>query len=98
MPDSNLKQALRPENAETVFNRQGTAPGIFWDVTKQVQQLGWSTSEGPRIIITFPGVPREMKSMWTEEVLPKLESRFPPSAVLVTPLSKVRRHRRICAG
>lgn len=78
----NLKQALRPEDGEPLPNRMGTAPGLFWDVTQRVRQLGWSA--GPGVILAFPGVPREMEVMWTEEALPRIKALLPGRSVLVT--------------
>jgi nicotinamide-nucleotide amidase len=51
---NNLKQALRPEQAEVVENPLGTAPGIWWTTPKGVT------------LATFPGVPQELKMMWPE--------------------------------
>jgi nicotinamide-nucleotide amidase len=50
--DNNLKQALRPADALVVPNPMGTAPGIWWQ-----------TPQGC-YVATFPGVPRELKTMW----------------------------------
>ncbi len=50
-----LKQALRPETAQVLANPQGTAPGILWEV---------DYAGKPVIIITFPGVPKELYAMW----------------------------------
>lgn len=55
---SNLKQALRPIDAKAIKNPMGTAPGIAWKVKR---------SDGmAAFILTFPGVPREMKVMWPQ--------------------------------
>ncbi len=64
-PPANFKQALIPEGAEALRNPLGTAPGVFWQ-----DPPGHA---GTRIIL-FPGVPREMKRMWTEHALPRLRS------------------------
>jgi nicotinamide-nucleotide amidase len=56
MPESNLKQALKPQGAETLPNPVGTAPGICWDVSQLTGR--------PNAIVTFPGVPRELYAMW----------------------------------
>jgi nicotinamide-nucleotide amidase len=60
MPPSNLKQALLPQGADILTNRMGTAPGIIWQPTPALT------------ILTFPGVPREMKTMWQEVAVPYL--------------------------
>src|SRR5262249_49755121 len=33
MSESNIKQALKPEGADTIANPVGTAPGICWDIS-----------------------------------------------------------------
>jgi nicotinamide-nucleotide amidase len=62
MAPNNRKQALQPQSAAVLPNRTGTAPGMIW-------------KPRPRItILTFPGVPSEMKTMWTETAVPFLHS------------------------
>ncbi len=56
MTPSNRKQALLPQGAEVLPNLGGTAPGIIWE-----PQAGL-------IILTFPGVPSEMRQMWRHAV------------------------------
>jgi nicotinamide-nucleotide amidase len=53
------RQAYQPQGAQTLLNKQGTAPGI------------WIEKHGV-IYIAMPGVPREMKYLMTEEVVPRL--------------------------
>lgn len=62
MTDNNRKQALIPEGADILYNAIGSAPGMIWQ---------------PRVnltILTFPGVPTEMKYMWREVAVPYLKS------------------------
>jgi len=59
-PELNLKQAWLIPSAEALPNPNGTAPGWFV-----------SRPDG-RIVVALPGPPREMRPMWTEEVLPRL--------------------------
>ena len=61
MTQNNLKQATLIPSARPIPNPVGTAPG--W----------WVEKEG-RIIISMPGVPREMYRMWSEEVVPRLKA------------------------
>ena len=64
-PQVNFKQALIPVGAEPLRNQVGTAPGVWWqDPTGH---------PGVRIVM-MPGVPREMKRMWEEQVEPRLAS------------------------
>lgn len=65
MPENNLKQARFPEGAVILPNPLGTAPGYRLDL---------DTEWGRRHLVVMPGVPREMKPMLENEVLPWLES------------------------
>ncbi len=58
MSPSNLKQAKKPTGAITIKNPVGTAPGIAWDVSPQIG--------GRCLILTFPGVPKELYGMWPQ--------------------------------
>ncbi len=60
-PESNNKQAWIIASGEALENPVGTAPGWF------VRILNSST-----VIVAMPGPPREMKKMWAEQVLPRL--------------------------
>jgi len=61
--ERNLKQAEVPESCQVLFNRLGTAPGM------------WFEKDGC-IIISLPGVPFEMQTIMTEEALPRLKERL----------------------
>jgi len=65
MPENNLKQALFPAGATIIPNGLGTAPGF---------RLAFATAHGPCHGIVLPGVPREMKQMLAEVVLPWLRA------------------------
>src|SRR5216684_4980651 len=65
MPENNLKQAMFPEGAEVISNPLGTAPGFRMPVT-----LNGHTSN----LIVMPGVPREMKPMMEDSVIPWINS------------------------
>ena len=52
------RQALLPLDAEVLPNRTGTAPGMIWSPKEQFT------------VLTFPGVPSEMRSMWQETAVP----------------------------
>ena len=62
-PEVNRKQAWTIPSATILPNPNGTAPG--WLVARP---------DG-RVIVTLPGPPREMRPMWTDEVLPRLAAR-----------------------
>lgn len=57
MPLNNLRQALIPEGAEIVPNPLGTAPG-------------YRASQHGKHVVVLPGVPREMKPMVDDTVIP----------------------------
>lgn len=61
MPENNLKQAQFPAGATIIPNHLGTAPGY---------RLELGTPHGRKHLIVLPGVPREMKPMMEESVLP----------------------------
>jgi nicotinamide-nucleotide amidase len=61
-PEQNIKQAWVSKSAQAIPNPVGTAPGWFVRVPNS-----------QKIIVAMPGPPREMKRMWTEQVLPRLE-------------------------
>ena len=62
MTPNQRRQALIPRGAVPIPNRWGTAPGVFWEV------------EG-RVVVMVPGVPREMRGMVDEFLLPELRRR-----------------------
>jgi nicotinamide-nucleotide amidase len=62
-PATNRTQAEIPEGARILTNRHGTAPGI------------WLEDEKGRWVAMMPGVPREMRGMLDEELLPAIKSR-----------------------
>lgn len=62
MSPSNRKQALIPSGAEVLPNPTGSAPGMIWQPRPGL------------ILMTFPGVPSEMKMMWQQTAVPYLRS------------------------
>jgi len=62
-PATNRSQAEIPEGARILTNRHGTAPGI------------WLEDEKGRWVAMMPGVPREMRGMLVEELLPAIKAR-----------------------
>lgn len=67
MPEGNKKQAMYPRGATPVPNTKGTA-------------MGYIAERRGNLVATFPGVPREMKAMVEDTLLPFLRERFPPQA------------------
>ena len=58
------KQCLFPKNAQIINNPRGTAPGMIWEPIE-----GFT-------ILTFPGVPSEMKTMWEETGYDFVKTKF----------------------
>ena len=69
MPASNMAQAALPVGATKLTNKHGSAPGVF--IT---DDRGW--------VAMLPGVPREMRGMTDDTLIPLLASRFPSTAVV----------------
>jgi nicotinamide-nucleotide amidase len=63
MPEVNVRQAMVPEGAEILANARGTAPGL------------WLEDSG-HMIALLPGPPRELKPLFREQVMPRLERRI----------------------
>ncbi|MCF6333977.1 MAG: competence/damage-inducible protein A [Draconibacterium sp.] len=55
----NRDQALVPENCTVLFNKAGTAPGMWFE-------------RNDTIFVSLPGVPFEMKYLLEHEILPRL--------------------------
>ena len=62
MTANNRKQACFPAGADVLPNPLGSAPGIIW------------SPEPELVIMTFPGVPREMHAMWRQTAMPYLRT------------------------
>jgi nicotinamide-nucleotide amidase len=62
-PANNRTQAEIPEGARILKNHHGTAPGI------------WLEDEKGRWVAMMPGVPREMRGMLADELLPAIRAR-----------------------
>jgi nicotinamide-nucleotide amidase len=63
MPEVNRQQAMMPVGARKLVNRHGSAPGV------------WLEDDRGRWVAMLPGVPREMRGMLADELLPILRQR-----------------------
>jgi nicotinamide-nucleotide amidase len=63
MTEGQKKQAYFPEGAEIIPNPKGTAAGFL-------------IKEGKTLMAFFPGVPRELKTMFEETIMPRLENEW----------------------
>jgi nicotinamide-nucleotide amidase len=71
-PATNRTQAEIPEGARILTNRHGSAPGI------------WLEDDRGRWVAMIPGVPREMRGMLAEEVLPAIKSRSKAESIVLS--------------
>lgn len=67
--ERNMKQAEVPDNCTVLFNKMGTAPGMWFE-------------KNGKVIIAMPGVPFEMVSIMADEVLPRFRNLFVSDALL----------------
>lgn len=72
LPESNRKQAWLPKGADILPNPTGSAPGMIWHPRPGLT------------LLTFPGVPSEMKTMWQETAVPYLRDRGWSQAIIVS--------------
>ena len=63
MTDNNRRQAYLPDNAIVIENPVGTAPSFI-------------VEQDNKAVISLPGVPREMKFIMTENVVPYLKQKY----------------------
>jgi len=71
MAENNVRQAMIPQRATVLDNPLGTAPGFIIE-------------EDGKAVVAVPGVPREMKAMIVDQVIPFLVRRFGIEATIVT--------------
>jgi nicotinamide-nucleotide amidase len=71
MPERNIKQATLIPSAQSLRNPIGTAPG-------------WWVERDGRIIVAMPGVPVEMRKMWEEQAVPRLQERLPEGGIILS--------------
>ena len=70
LPAANRQQAMMPVGATKLENRHGSAPGV------------WLEDERGRWVAMLPGVPREMRGMLADSLLPRLEKRITAGTVV----------------
>lgn len=71
--ERNLKQAEVPDCCTVLFNKRGTAPGMWF-----TKESGGHTT----VYISLPGVPHEMKGIMVDEVIPRILQTFPLPAIV----------------
>jgi nicotinamide-nucleotide amidase len=70
LPAANKQQAMMPVGATKLENRHGSAPGV------------WLEDERGRWVAMLPGVPREMRGMLADSLLPRLATRIKSGTVV----------------
>lgn len=71
MPETNIVQAMVPVGARVLENRHGTAPALFLE------------DESGRWVIMLPGVPREMRGLTNDTIVPLLRERVGAASTAV---------------
>ena len=69
MAENNAKQAWFPVGSEIIPNPIGTAPGCMLPLQAA------DTGVGEAVVFCLPGVPRELRLMMTEQILPRIAER-----------------------
>lgn len=65
----NETQAYVPKGCEVIQNRVGSAPITWFDVN-------------PKVLVSLPGVPDEMKAAMQHDVLPRLQKQFETDTII----------------
>ncbi len=76
IPNNNKKQAEFPLGAHIIPNQLGTAPGMIW------------TPKENFTVITFPGVPSEMKKMWEQTIKAWFHKNYPSGNIFISKTMK----------
>lgn len=77
MSPNNLRQAMLPRGARPIYNPVGSAPGVILE-------------RDGRIVISLPGVPRELEVMTEETVIPYLAEKAGKGRVIKSRTLKTR--------
>jgi len=81
-PTENQKrQAYIPKDATVIENPVGTAPAFIVNVTP-TPLLGEAAGVRGKIVISLPGVPREMETLLVDAIVPYLQKHFDLHATL----------------
>lgn len=70
LPEANRSQAMLPVGSRKLVNRHGSAPGV------------WLEDERGRWVAMLPGVPREMRGMLADTLMPMLRERLTSDTVV----------------
>ncbi len=70
LTETNISQAYVPNNAKSLQNSVGAAPGTFYDLSG-------------KYYFSLPGVPKEMKAIFTENIFSILKQKIESSGVTI---------------
>ncbi|MGN6700697.1 MAG: CinA family nicotinamide mononucleotide deamidase-related protein [Thermomicrobiales bacterium] len=76
IPVKNRKQAWLIPSAQPLPNPIGTAPG-------------WFVDRAGHMIVSMPGVPREMMRMWREQAIPRIKQHLPQTTFVSVTLKTI---------
>lgn len=62
--EAHRDQCFMPANAELLYNKMGSAPGMWFE-------------HSDKVLVAMPGVPYEMEYLMEHQVIPRLRNRFP---------------------
>ena len=79
VPPRTRVEAMVPQGAIVVPNRQGTAPGLMIEASPNSFRPGGRRSW----LVMLPGPPRELRPMFSQEVLPWMAREFPLETAFV---------------
>jgi nicotinamide-nucleotide amidase len=71
MPETNIVQAMVPTGARVLENHHGTAPGL------------WIEDAQSRWVAMLPGVPREMRGLTNDTIIPILRERIGAAPIAI---------------
>jgi nicotinamide-nucleotide amidase len=74
IPESNKRQAMLPKGSTILQNDWGTAPGVYMQTSANGRE---------KHIFLMPGVPREMKGLLDERIIPLLRERYKSRRAIV---------------
>jgi len=73
--ENQMRQAYIPKDAIVIENPVGTAPAFIVNVTP-LPQAGEGPGVRGKIVVSLPGVPREMETLLTDAIVPYLQKHF----------------------
>ncbi|HTH49830.1 MAG TPA: competence/damage-inducible protein A [Candidatus Limnocylindria bacterium] len=79
MPERTKVEAMVPEGATVLTNAHGTAPGLALEVNPNP----FRADGKPSLLVMLPGPPRELRPMFSQQVVPLLAQHFPQNEAFV---------------